>query len=311
MVHKEQKKIIEAMVFVRLAQLFVNEKYKDGFFKIPIHLALGHEAIAVAVSEGMQKNDRLVLTHRNIHYQLARLGKLQALIDEYRLMSSGLSGGQQGSMNLTNPKLSVAYTSSILGNNFGVGLGIALATNIKYGDGVTLITTGDGAIEEGAFYETMLMISALNLPVVIIVENNEWSLGSKIEERRKPIDLKRLADSLGGDYSCLEGNDIVEYTDTLSEIRESCIRYQKLKIVEVFLNTLGDRVIANQDFPEGKFINYHAGPANSVVLSGGPKIKNDYSDPIFTVAQSFGEACLQNMVDRVMSRLVKDLDETR
>ena len=70
-------------------------------------------------------------------------------------------------------------------------------------------------------------------------------------------------------------------------------------------------MIANQDFPDGKFINYHAGPANSVVLSGGPKIKNDNSDPIFSVAQSLGEACLQNMIDRVMSRLVKDLDETR
>ena len=64
--------LAERVLAVRLGQMVINERNKAGAFRVPIHLALGHEAIAVAVSDAMQDGDQLLLTHRNVHYNLAR-----------------------------------------------------------------------------------------------------------------------------------------------------------------------------------------------------------------------------------------------
>ena len=96
------KKIAKAILRLRLSQMIVNEDYKEGKFKIPIHLAFGHEAIAVAVNNIMKEEDRIILTHRNIAYNLARLGTLKPILHEYYLKPSGIMSGKKGSMNLIN-----------------------------------------------------------------------------------------------------------------------------------------------------------------------------------------------------------------
>ena len=85
MATNNQKTIAEDILRLRLSQIIVNEHYKAGKFKIPIHLALGHEAIVIGVCQIMENGDKLILSHRNIAYNLARVGKLKPLLDEYFL----------------------------------------------------------------------------------------------------------------------------------------------------------------------------------------------------------------------------------
>ena len=85
MENKQDINIAKEILRIRLSQMIVNEKYKVGLFKIPIHLALGYEAIAVAVDAVMQENDFLVLHHRNMHYNLARTRALKPILNEYLL----------------------------------------------------------------------------------------------------------------------------------------------------------------------------------------------------------------------------------
>ena len=80
-INKHYNKIIES----RIIQLIVNEHIKLKKFKIPIHLALGHECIAQAISHCMQINDNIICSHRNIHYQIARENNLEKLINEFSL----------------------------------------------------------------------------------------------------------------------------------------------------------------------------------------------------------------------------------
>src|SRR3989344_920180 len=94
--------VAKEVLRMRLSQMIVNEKYKAGLFKIPIHLAMGHEAIAVAVDAVMKENDRLVCSHRNIHYNLARAKALKPILDEYLLKKEGLAHAELGSMNMAN-----------------------------------------------------------------------------------------------------------------------------------------------------------------------------------------------------------------
>jgi TPP-dependent pyruvate/acetoin dehydrogenase alpha subunit len=273
----------------RFAQLVINESIKAGMFKIPIHLALGHEAISEAVSAVMQSGDKLLCSHRNIHYQLARDATLFDILEEFKLSDKGLSNGRGGSMNLTNPQGSIVYTSSILGNDLCVGAGVALSKRIKHEDGVVLVVTGDGAMEEGAFYETIVNARNMDLPLIILVENNNWSLASQIEERRKPINLVQLASSLGARYTFLEGNNPLQYYNEMLLVRERVQLQKTPEIVEIRLTTLGGWTLQNEDFPDGKYVNYHAGSAPKVSLADGPVLNYDDSDPVYLINENLGE----------------------
>src|SRR5688572_6685245 len=89
----------------------LNEMLKQKQFKIPIHLAFGHEAAAVSVDRVMQGDDRLCLTHRNVAYNLARSKSLDAVLQHYRLMERPAQVGQMGSMNLVLDDTGIAYSS--------------------------------------------------------------------------------------------------------------------------------------------------------------------------------------------------------
>ncbi len=300
--------LAEKILHVRLAQMIVNENYKDGKFKIPIHLAFGHETIAVAINEIMDDEDKLILSHRNIAYNLSRLGKLRPIMDEYFLKSTGLDGGKSGSMNLINPNRGLIYTSSILGNNFSVGVGIAMSIKIKQRDGITIVLGGDGSLEEGSFHESILMFKSLNLSGLLIIENNEWSMSTKISERRIPIDLETFTKSYDVKYVKLSGNNPLDYIQELKKLKNLSKKNNELICIEVMVNTLGDWILTNDQNPDGKFINYHAGPAPTVDVKTCPAlIKDNNSDPIFVLIDLLGISEFNKISDRVRNELVEEM----
>ncbi|MGQ0663097.1 MAG: thiamine pyrophosphate-dependent enzyme [Pseudomonadota bacterium] len=290
------------VVRVRLAQMLVNERNKARDFPVPVHLGLGHEAVAVAVVAALAEEDRLLLSHRNIHYNLARQPSLRAEIDEYRLLPSGLAGGRLGSMNLANPAAGIVYTSSVLGNNLGVGAGVALGGQMAGRPGITVVVSGDGAMEEGQFYESLLLLKSFALPALVVIENNQWSMYTRIEERRCPIDVERLGSGLGVPYRRLAGNDVCAYREALSALRAAAIAGRTPVLVEVLLHTLGDWIIEEPGRP-GRHVNYHHGVAPSVMLCSPPIIREDDGDPVYALGQRFGVAEIAALSDSLLARL--------
>lgn len=299
--------IAKNILRVRLSQLIINEKYKNGEFKIPIHLALGHEAIAVAVDLIMESEDQLVLSHRNIHYHLARIRSLKPQIDEYLLRKDGLAKGQLGSMNLANEEKGIVYTSSILGNNLSVATGLALGKKVKSEEGIVIVVTGDGAIEEGSFYESLIFLKSHELPLLIIIENNEWSLATKINERRCDINLEKFADSLDIKYMKLSGNDPYQYIEELKKIRKYAIYHKTTVCIEVDITTIGSWTLKTEECLNGKFINYHAGPAPTISLTEWPIICESSKDPIFVLKNYFEEDALKKVSTELLQWLREDI----
>jgi len=292
---------------LRLSQMLINERYKAREFRIPIHLALGHEALAVAVAAAMGPHDQLVLSHRNLHYNLARCRSLRAVVDEFLLREDGLAGGKLGSMNLINPDAGVLYASSILGNNLSVAAGVALAERVTDSGAVSFVVTGDGAIEEGAFYETLLHMAGQDLAAVIVVENNGWSLASRIEERRGPIDLERVATGCGAGYRRLAGNDVFAYIDAVEEVRAAGAAERRPIVVEVPLRTLGDWRLPTPEFPDGKYINYHAGPAPTVEVAAWPLLGDGEDDPLVVLCEHLPEATLRAEAQTMLAALEDEI----
>jgi len=294
--------VFQQILEVRIAQLLLNEEYKAGKFKIPIHLAFGHESISVAVSRIMRNDDKLILSHRNVAYNLARIRKLKPILDEYLLRPEGSNEGKIGSMNLINPELGIIYSSSILGNNFGVAVGIAMAERISLSSNVTIVLAGDGAIEEGSFHESLLMLKSLELSSLVIIENNEWSMSTRINERRHSIDLEKFSDSINVKYCRLSGNDPIDYIQKLDELRAESIEKNTPILIEVDVTTLGEWILKNEENPDGKKINYHAGPTPSVSLDDeNVIINNTTSDPVHVISK-MNDVDIQSLTKPILDR---------
>ncbi|MGD0576949.1 MAG: thiamine pyrophosphate-dependent enzyme [Candidatus Staskawiczbacteria bacterium] len=303
MENKKDIKTAEELLRIRLSQMIINEKYKNGEFKIPIHLALGHEAIAVAVDSVMENHDQLVLTHRNIHYNLARTKLLKPELDEYFLKKEGLDHGQLGSMNMANEEKNIAYTSSILGNNLSIGAGLALAKKIDGSEGLVIVITGDGAMEEGTFYECLEFMKSNALSSLVIVENNKWSLATQIKERRCDISLQKFGESMDVKYEKLDSNDTYEYIERLAGLRKFALDNKTPVLIEAELTTLGGW------HSDERFINYHAGPASKINLSDWPLIDNSAKDPVFVLQKYFGQNLLMEMSKGIFKKIKQEINE--
>lgn len=301
-------KIAHDLLKIRIAQMMINEQYKEGKFKIPIHLAFGHETIAMAIDRTMKEEDKLILTHRNVAYNLARAKKLKDILNEYFLKKDGIAEGKLGSMNLMNLSKGIIYTSNILGNNISVAVGVALSQKIKSQKGFTIVLVGDGSIEEGSFHESLMMSKSLKLPIFIVVENNEWSMATRIHERRCDIDLEKFTSAYGIKYAKLCGNNSLHYIEELKNLREFSLNNNEPVCIEVDVTTLGDWRKKTEDYPDGKFINYHAGPAPSVELKTCPAvIDSSNKDPVYALKNFFSELEIIEISEFVHKELQNEL----
>lgn len=273
----------EGIQRLRIIQLKINKQILENKFPMPVHLGLGHEAVAVSTVAALKPADEILLTHRNIHFQIALGATQQDLEDEYLLKSSGLAEGKLGSMNLMSPKKGNTYTSNILGNNLAVALGLGLGAKIKVSGGVIWVVSGDGAIEEGVFYESLLIASSLGLPIIYIIENNGWSLATSIEERRVPLDLAHLSKSISVGYSRLEGNNSHKYLKKFQTVRQHVANQMTPHLVEILVHSLGGFLI-DEGKDSQRYINYHSGSVRIEPDSNGV-FKQDATDPLYLVLE--------------------------
>lgn len=193
-----QMKLLFQLLRIRQTEEAIAQKYPEGKMRCPIHLSIGQEAVAAASSQTFTLQDVAVSSHRSHAHYLAKGGDLNAMIAELHGKESGCSGGRGGSMHLVDLDVGFEGSTAIVGNTIPIGVGLALAKQTKGESGVAVVYLGDGATEEGVFYESANFAALRQLPVVFICENNEYSVYSPLSSRQPPArDLCDLAESLG------------------------------------------------------------------------------------------------------------------
>lgn len=283
---------------MRQSQLLLNDLIRMGVFKVPVHLAMGHEVLALALEQVRSQDDPLILTHRNLHYQLAMGVSLTSLIQEALLEPSGAAAGTRGIMNLDSRSHGNLYTSSILGNNLSVACGVALADRVAGATAVTWVVTGDGAMEEGAFAESLLNSASLKLPIVFLLEDNDWSLATSVSERRCQIDVSSLARAYGLEYLWIDGGDWNTSVYTLSSARTIACSGAPV-LVHASLSTLGGLWVDAPERAEGRrLINYHAGATPESNLTSLKPLSDDYADPLRRVFTEYEASVIGSEVLR-------------
>lgn len=290
--------LYEKVALVRSRQHIINELIKKKKIIVPPHMAFGYEANAVAVHSILDKHEKIILTHRNIAYNLAfDLNNFKKFLNEINLKKNGLNQGKNGSMNIVNLPKGIIYTSSILGNNLPVGLGVAINNKvIKNNKKITTIVTGDGAMEEGSFSETLIVAKRFNCLLLIILENNDFAMASTIKERRNPINVSNLAQAYNCSFYSLSSRNVIEYSKKLKKIKNQIIKLNKPAIVEIHTSMFNRHAGVTPGWPSDPMI---------VSLDEGLNIKNNNCDPVYIALKNIKKKKI-NLIIKKSKQFIKN-----
>lgn len=199
--------LYRAMVRVRMVEQSIASAYGEQEMRCPVHLSIGQEAPSAAFSLVVKPGDFAVSTHRGHAHYLAKGGDLRRMLAEIYGKATGCSGGIGGSMHLIDTAMGFMGTSAIVGNSIPVGVGLGLALQYEGIPQASCVFLGDGATEEGVFYESVNIAALRNLPVLFLCENNQYSVYTPLEQRqprqRRIVDVAR---SLGIRAEAVDGH---------------------------------------------------------------------------------------------------------
>jgi pyruvate dehydrogenase E1 component alpha subunit len=212
------------MTLIRRFEERAGEMYaraKVGGF---LHLSIGEEATIVGSTRALRENDYLVSTYRSHGYALARGTPPERVMAELFGRVDGCCGGHGGSMHMFDLSRRFMGGYGIVGGNLPIAAGIGLTSDYTGSDDVTLCTFGDGASNQGTFGETLNLAALWRLPVVFVVINNQFGMGTSLARHSAVTDLQRKGESLGVPGMRCDGMDVL---DTHAVIAEAVGRVRK------------------------------------------------------------------------------------
>lgn len=207
------------------------QRAKAGGF---LHLAIGEEATIVGTTSVMRDDDYLIGTYRTHGHALARGSSPDAVMAELFGRETGTSGGRGGSMHIFDRARRFMGGYGIVGGNLPLAAGLALASQYREEDTVTVCMFGDGASNTGNFGETMNLAALWKLPVVFLVENNLYGMGTSIERHSAVTDLSRKAEGYGIEGERIDGMNVLEVRDRVSHHLEEVRAKGRPTLVEAF-----------------------------------------------------------------------------
>lgn len=203
-------RLFRTMHRIRMVEEEIASRYAQGKMRCPTHLSTGQEGVPAALAECLLPSDYAVSTHRGHAHYLAKGGDLKAMIAEIYGKATGCSRGKGGSMHLIDLAAGFMGTSAIVGNSIPIGVGLALAAQNRGTDQLSCVFLGDGATEEGVYYESLNFAALRNLPVLFVCENNLYSVYSPLKVRQPSGRcIATVAESMGLKTIKGDGNDVL------------------------------------------------------------------------------------------------------
>lgn len=197
------------MLRIRLFEERIITLYPRQEMKTPVHLYVGQEAIAAGVCYWLAREDYVFSTHRCHGHVIAKGMGLNAIMAEFYGRKAGCCGGKGGSMHLSDPALGIPATSAIVGGGIALAVGAALGMKFKKSPHLTVVFFGDGAMDEGIFFESMNFAALKKLPVLFVCENNFYATNSP-QHARQPLDnIYRRGEIFGVKGFRCDGNDVM------------------------------------------------------------------------------------------------------
>ncbi|MBI1776490.1 MAG: thiamine pyrophosphate-dependent dehydrogenase E1 component subunit alpha [Proteobacteria bacterium] len=176
-------RIYRSLRLIRRAEEEVARIYPTDKIKSPVHLSIGQESVAVGVCDALRADDAVSGTYRGHATYLAKGGNLKGMFAELYGKATGCARGKGGSMHLVDMAANVLGTSAVVGTTVPIAMGYALAYKRRGKGQVVAAFFGDGATEEGVFYESLNFASLHRLPMLFVCENNFYAIHTPQSKR--------------------------------------------------------------------------------------------------------------------------------
>jgi pyruvate dehydrogenase E1 component alpha subunit len=199
----------------RCGQLYIQQKF-GGF----CHLYIGQEAVLSGMREAIRPTDRVITAYRDHAHPLVLGTDPKFVMAEMFGRKTGTSKGKGGSMHMFDKERNLFGGHGIVGGQIGLGAGIAFADKYRKEDHVTVCFMGDGAARQGMLHETFNMAMTWKLPVIFIIENNHYAMGTSVERTSNVTDLETLGASYKMPSATVDGMSPEAVRDAIAEAAE-------------------------------------------------------------------------------------------
>ncbi|MCL4820328.1 MAG: pyruvate dehydrogenase (acetyl-transferring) E1 component subunit alpha [Vicinamibacteria bacterium] len=211
----------------RCAQIYVEGKI-GGF----LHLYIGQEAVGVGAMSLLRDDDYFITSYRDHGYAIARGTDPRPLMAELCGKATGISRGKGGSMHFYDVPRGNFGGDGIVGGHLPVAAGMGYGIRLRGTDQVCLCFFGDGAVNEGAFHEALNVSALWDLPVVYIIENNRYGMGTSLDRASSVKDLYQRGSAYGMPRREVNGMDLLAVRSVLGEAIDRARKEKRPTLIE-------------------------------------------------------------------------------
>jgi 2-oxoisovalerate dehydrogenase E1 component len=207
------ERIFRSLYRIRRVEEEIARVYPSDVIKSPVHLSIGQEAVSVGLCEALRPDDAVFGSYRSHALYLAKGGDLRAMIAELYGKDTGCARGKGGSMHLIDVSAGMFGASAVVGTTIPHAVGYAYALRLRRGKRIAAAVFGDGALDEGVFYESLNFAALKKLPVLFLCENNGYAIHTHQRLRQRRPDACARAEALGIEAERIEDGDVLRIAE--------------------------------------------------------------------------------------------------
>ena len=244
-------RVYRMLRLIRRAEERVADIYPSDKIKSPVHLSIGQESAAVGVCDALNPEDIVSGTYRGHATYIAKGGDLNAMFAELYGKVTGCAKGKGGSMHLIDMAQTVLGTSAVVGTTSPMGLGVALAAKRRNQKKVVAVFFGDGATEEGVFYESLNFAALHKLPVIFVLENNGYAIHEPQVKRWATDRMCERVETYGIPTTLVADGDVLAIRDASVKYADRARRGDGPGFIEARIYRWREHVGPGLDFDQG------------------------------------------------------------
>lgn len=220
------KELLEKLFFtaysIRVFETEGIKLYRQGLIRGYFHPYLGQEGIATGACAALEKGDYIASTHRGHGHCIAFGAEIKRMVAELLQKETGYCRGYGGSMHIADISTGNLGANGIVGAGTPLGVGAALAAQVRGSDAVTVTFTTDGATNNGTFLESLNLAAIWSLNFILVIENNQYAVSTPIGDSTRETDLYKRGTAIGVESHLVDGNDPLAVYDLMVEAVKKC-----------------------------------------------------------------------------------------
>lgn len=235
---------------IRKSEQSIQAYYHEDDMKTPMHMSMGSEAISAGVCHALDDHDQVFGTYRSHALYLAKTNDIAGLFGEMYGKISGKARGKAGSMHLSYPEKGHMGSSAIVGTSLPIAVGAAFFHKFTKSSHIAVSFFGDGAIDEGAFWESMNLACSMRVPVLFVCEDNQYAVHTHASSRQGYRKLKNVISGFDCLFEHSSSTNPVEIHKLASEMIEK-VRLNRPGMLHLEYYRYLEHVGIQEDFDAG------------------------------------------------------------